>query len=432
MHPVAAEAAAAEAAGDLDTALALYVRLEAEAPDAPMWSKKVAGVHRQRGDLDQRIEALVRAADKHNRRGELMKGIATLKSAQNIAPKHPALAAAMERLRRARPSSPTAPPPIVPTPPPHLASDTEQPLAVIPLMRQARAASGIAPPIVEVQSVDLDPRRDPDPIALDILPPIPLFSSLDASAFGELLDKSTSRPIADGATIFTKGSRGDALFVVVDGAVDVFLEDDAPAVARLEEGAFFGEMSLFTGRPRNATVRAAGAGELLVFDHADIQALIVKSPPVLSSLLEFFRERLAANVLAHTLGAGELSEAARAELRACFTLLDVAEDHAIIEQGRPSPGLFVLVDGALVVDHVSAFGTTSNLATLEPGALVGEISTITEVPATATVITKTRALLLALGRDDVGAVAARHPALLDYARRLAAERLEALAGPLWT
>lgn len=424
MHPLAAEAAAAEAAGDLDRALELYTRLETEAPEAPTWSKKVAGVHRQRGDLDRRIEALVRAAEKHDDAGELMKGIATLKSAQNVAPKHPALVAAMERLRRARPSKTTAPPPI--------ASVEGQMLAVIPLMRRARAASGITPSIVEVPSFLVDPRRDPDPISVDILPPIPLFSSLDAASFGELLDRSTTRTVTDGATIFTKGSRGDALFVVVDGAVDVFLDDEGPAVARLRDGAFFGEMSLFTGRPRNATVRAAGASELLVFDHADIHALIAKSPPVLSSLLEFFRERLASNVLARSFGAADLTEDARRELRACFTLLDVAEGHAIIEQGRPAPGLFVVVDGALIVDHVSAFGTTSNLATLEPGALVGEISTMTEVPATATVIAHTNALVLALPRENLGAVARHHPALLEDARRLAAERLEALAGPLWT
>ncbi|MEQ9502217.1 MAG: cyclic nucleotide-binding domain-containing protein [Deltaproteobacteria bacterium] len=424
MHPLAAEAAAAEAAGDLDRALALYQRLETEAPDAPMWSKKLAGVHRQRNDLDARIEALVRAADKHNARGELMKGIATLKSAQNIAPKHPALLTAMDRLRRARPTTSAAPAPIPNT--------GDQPLAVIPLIRRARAASGIAPPIVEVQSSDLDPRAEPnDPIPIDILPPIPLFSSLDGETFARLLDRSTQRPVADGATIFEKGSRGDALFVVVDGAVNVFLAPDAPAVARLGEGAFFGEMSLFTGRPRNATVRAAGPGELLVIDHEEIHALIGEAPEILSNLLEFFRERLAANVLMR-LGGAELSEATRRELRGCFTLLDVSADHAIIEQGRPSPGLFVVVDGTLAVDHVSAFGTPAEIATLEPGAICGEISTMTEVPATATVIAKTDAIVLGLPRENLGAVAARHPVLLDYARQLAAERLEALNGPLWT
>ncbi len=425
MHPLAAEAAAAEAAGDLDRALALYQHLEAEAPDAPMWSKKLANVHRQRGDLDARVQALVRAADKHNARGELMKGIATLKSAQNIAPKHPALVTAMERLRRARPSAPAAPT--------VLPNADAKPLAVIPLIRRARAASGITPPIVEVQSSRVDPRADPgpDPISLDILPPIPLFSSLDATSFARLLDRSTQRPVADGATIFEKGSRGDALFVVVDGAVEVFLAPDGPAVARLTEGTFFGEMSLFTGRPRNATVRAAGPGELLVIDHDEIHALIGEAPEILSNLLEFFRERLATNVLMR-LGGAELTEATRQELRACFTLLDVAADHAIIEQGRPSPGLFVVVDGTLAVDHVSAFGTPAEIATLEPGAICGEISTMTEVPATATVIAKTDALVLGLPRENLGAVAARHPVLLDYARQLAAERLAALNGPLWT
>ena len=52
------------------------------------------------------------------------------------------------------------------------------------------------------------------------------------------------------------------MFLLFEGAVDVLItvDDKEVAVARMQAGDYFGEMSLLTGEPRTATIRAATAG----------------------------------------------------------------------------------------------------------------------------------------------------------------------------
>lgn len=423
-----ADAYAAEEAGDLDAALALYRQLEAEQPTDPAWSKKVAGIHRRRDEHPQRVAALIRAAEKHDARGEPMKGLATLKIARQISPDDPLVEAALDNVRHAAPR-PTEGEDEYPRP-----ATGEQRLAVIPLIRRARAASGVEDRLVEVRAATSDPRRDEGGFEIDILPPIPpipLFSALDAASFAELLDRSRLRSFDDGETIFERGDSADALYVVVDGAVEVVVSPSAPPVARLESGAFFGEMSLFTGRPRNATVRAAKSAELLVVEHAYLTRLLRRSPAVLEHLVRFFRERLVANVLARVPGLGGLSDDASAGLRSCFRLLDVAAGHVLIAQGRPSPGLFIVVDGNLAVTHTSAFADVERLAQLGPKDMAGEISTLTNRPATATVTAEVDTVVLALPRDAFDAFSEAYPALRSHVAALAGERIERLPRPAW-
>ncbi len=50
------------------------------------------------------------------------------------------------------------------------------------------------------------------------------------------------------------------------------------SLARLKEGDFFGEIALLTGEPRTASVRAAGAVELVRLGRKDFEQMIAKHP----------------------------------------------------------------------------------------------------------------------------------------------------------
>jgi NADH dehydrogenase len=88
-----------------------------------------------------------------------------------------------------------------------------------------------------------------------------------------------------GQVIFREGDRGDWLYVVTDGEVEVVRrgEDGAEtSLRRLGRGECFGEIALVSDRPRTATVRALAPSNVLAVDREAFQALFATLPPLRS------------------------------------------------------------------------------------------------------------------------------------------------------
>jgi NADH dehydrogenase len=94
-----------------------------------------------------------------------------------------------------------------------------------------------------------------------------------------------------GQVIFREGDRGDRLYVVTDGEVEVLRESGGETpLRRLGRGECFGEIALVSDRPRTATVRAVSASNVLAVDRDAFQALFATLPPLKS----FFESLIAA------------------------------------------------------------------------------------------------------------------------------------------
>jgi len=81
----------------------------------------------------------------------------------------------------------------------------------------------------------------------------------------------------DGSVILKRGSQGNAFYVVRSGVVDVLLvADDGRrlVLAKLGEGATFGEMSLLTEEPVSADIVARGPVKVLEFPAKQFQAAL--------------------------------------------------------------------------------------------------------------------------------------------------------------
>ena len=88
---------------------------------------------------------------------------------------------------------------------------------------------------------------------------IPFFSGLSREDLARIVGKLEAVRFSAGQTIVKQGEVGDALYMVQTGAVEVVLEQDGlrvESVAILGPYESFGEMSLFTGQKRSATVIA--------------------------------------------------------------------------------------------------------------------------------------------------------------------------------
>ena len=85
---------------------------------------------------------------------------------------------------------------------------------------------------------------------------------------------------AAGDVVTQQGESCDSLYVVVEGTLDVWSEeaDQSSAVATLEAGAVFGEVTLLDPGPATATVRAVGAARGLRLRHEVLERLWDEAP----------------------------------------------------------------------------------------------------------------------------------------------------------
>jgi len=112
----------------------------------------------------------------------------------------------------------------------------------------------------------------------------------------------TARPLTVGPMerFIIQGRPGDSLFVVVDGTVEILLRrDDGSDVSLGTRGkTVLGEISLLTGKPRSATVRALDGA--LVYEVGSRQYLpILAARPDLMEALERAMETRLREQVAH-------------------------------------------------------------------------------------------------------------------------------------
>jgi CRP-like cAMP-binding protein len=108
-----------------------------------------------------------------------------------------------------------------------------------------------------------------------------------------LAQAATSHVFAPGETVIRAGDPGSSMFVVHNGRVCVQVNENGRArtVATLSEGAFFGEMALFTGEPRTANILALEETEVLEIGHAAMKLVFETNPDLVESLSHIIAER---------------------------------------------------------------------------------------------------------------------------------------------
>ncbi|MBI2160408.1 MAG: cyclic nucleotide-binding domain-containing protein [Candidatus Rokubacteria bacterium] len=110
---------------------------------------------------------------------------------------------------------------------------------------------------------------------------VPLFSGFSGEEIGQLAARMKRRRLRAGQILFEEGDLGEEMFLVQEGRVLISKEVTGRAeevLAVIEPGDFFGEMNVFGGLRRSATVRAETDAVLLDLDHANLQHLVERSP----------------------------------------------------------------------------------------------------------------------------------------------------------
>jgi small-conductance mechanosensitive channel/CRP-like cAMP-binding protein len=161
-----------------------------------------------------------------------------------------------------------------------------------------------------------------------LLDQVDLFQSFTAVEKDRLALGAQLKPFASGEVLFHQGEAGDSFYVIWRGSVSVRARNDAgheTTVARLSEGACFGEMALLTGEPRTATVVAETDVEVARITKP-LFAELLKANTDLAGKLAVVLEKRAADLQAKKAAAGgaakpvETSSALKARILRFFGL----------------------------------------------------------------------------------------------------------------
>lgn len=102
-------------------------------------------------------------------------------------------------------------------------------------------------------------------------------------------------PLKAGATLFSFGDPGNGFYSVLEGSLKVILtshEGGEQLLAVLGPGSIVGELSLFDGRPRSATVVALKASRLAFVEKSAFQRFADDNPAVYRHMLAIVGKRL--------------------------------------------------------------------------------------------------------------------------------------------
>ena len=253
----------------------------------------------------------------------------------------------------------------------------------------------------------------------------PLFGDLDPETLEAFVSRAKVVQMAPGTQVVREGDRGGELYVVVRGALDVVKEGPPRVVVgRLEEGAFFGEISIVTDLPRQASVYAKSDCLLLEIGRGLVVELIQDHPEVVSVLLRFFRRRMVEILLKTSPLFITLDDALRVGLAREFKFLEVDPGVGFIKQGRPVPGLFVILSGKARVT-TSAKGRTKLLTELGPGDIVGELALLNGQKSVVRVTAVSKCWMLFMPAKVFREKAVLIPEVVSYLRKLWSDRVRA-------
>lgn len=123
-----------------------------------------------------------------------------------------------------------------------------------------------------------------------LLRQIAIFSELDEAALSDIARRLKVRFVVPGERLIQRGERGDTVYLVASGAVEV----DVGSGDRIQlgRGAVVGELAALSGDRRSADVTMLGYGELLILDGRGFRDVVAVHPAVRAAVDALVETRL--------------------------------------------------------------------------------------------------------------------------------------------
>lgn len=245
--------------------------------------------------------------------------------------------------------------------------------------------------------------RGVDDVLEKIRKSVPLLAMLNTLQLRELILESNILQPKPGDIIFKRNDYSTTFFFIVEGELDVLIDEDNQADAKLKAGQFFGEMALVSGRRRAGTVRASSPCVLIETPRRVMQKLIES----VQSMRRILNE-VAIKWVVHVCIGLSLSEEELNDVASHATLKTYAAGEELFHEGDQADGLYLIQSGSVTVSRMIG-GKEVVLFYVAAGNYVGEMSLVSGEPRYATVqaAVATEAVFIDAGR--MSDIIARNP-----------------------
>lgn len=236
--------------------------------------------------------------------------------------------------------------------------------------------------------------RGVDDVLEKIRKSVPLLAMLNTLQLRELVLESNVLQPAAGEVIFQRNDYSTTFFFIVEGELDVLIDEDDKPEATLKTGDFFGEMALISGRRRTGTVRARTRCVLIETPRRVMQKLLGSVQSMRRML-----DEVAIKTAVH-IGIGlSLSEEDLNNLARNATLKNYAAGEELFHEGDEADGLYLIQRGSVTVSRMIG-GRDVVLFYVAAGHYVGEMSLVSGEPRYGTVraAIETQAILIEVGQ----------------------------------
>jgi len=410
--------------GQLERALAVFSEAVRRTPADHRSRMLAAQCLHKLGEKERAVTALHACAEGLLKRDYLLSAIAACKVALEMTPTERRLRDTLVRIhaRAARQVSGRAvvPPPLPPEP--LYDGVVEEDLMAL----QGEALRNKATEVLAAP----DSGGQADPSAR---PPLPLFVDLERDAFLALVEGMSYRTVKPDEVIVEEGGASEAIWMVVAGKCEVTRRVDGEdrTLGFLGGGSIFGEIALLTGAPPTASVIALSEEvELFGIPRETLNALARTHPSVPQVLADFTQQRMSRNLMATSPLFVQIPESERASILARFSFRALQPNERALVEGEHSPGLFLVLAGELVVQKDDPGGGVVSLGILREGDVAGEISLLTGLRATATVVATRKTATAFLDRAAFEALLREYPQARQYLEGLSSRRLKQIGEAL--
>jgi CRP-like cAMP-binding protein len=146
---------------------------------------------------------------------------------------------------------------------------------------------------LHVERKKAPPLQEDQAEAFSILRGERLFDCLSEDQLNQMVKQARLKLFGRGEPVIEEGAAGDSMFVMLRGAANVFVSKNGSKiqVATLGAGDCFGEMSLRTGEPRSATVRADGDCYVMEIGKPEMAEVLSGAPSCMEQLSQLLAQR---------------------------------------------------------------------------------------------------------------------------------------------